>query len=384
MCEDSPVKRTCEFMLSSSSKYPQRACHPEESFISKGPHMTLRLGVETSTVLRPVEFKLYYEFVNTKQDGESFLPAYLSHQTALNLFSAPNLPRPFVSSSSTIHIGKVASGINSMVTGNSMGSSRIMAATNGGQIASSLGSIPIKRSNSRTLRLAAASSSAETSSENININSKNDNKSNNNGMMNTAPSSSASSLATTSDVGISGVSSFTASRLSSGTNVIATNSNDDSNHGTLMLGDDGQNSVIAGVGPNGNNFISDSSIVRGGAMSSFGSSNIDASSYNPVAISSSSSSSNHPSQVVAASQQMEAVAAASISRESLPISPKQSCSRIFRTQNRAVQAGSFTSPRNVFFFGRGGVRNLTCIYRFQGGPNEKVRLTIDKISLDGG
>lgn len=341
--------------------------------------MTLRLGVETSTVLRPVEFKLYYEFVNTKQDGESFLPAYLSHQTALNLFSAPNLPRPFVSSSSSLLIGKVASGINSMVTGNSMGSSRIMAATNGGQIASSLGSLPIKRSNSRTLRLASLQSSAETFSENININSKNDNKSNNNGMMNTAPSSSSSvSLSTTSDVGISGVSSFTASRLSSGTNVIATNSDDDNNHGTLMLGDDGKNS---GVGPSGNNFISDSSIVRGGAMSSFGSSNIDASSYNPVAISSSSSS---QSKVAADSEQMVAVAAASVSRESLPISPKQSCSRIFRTQNRAVQAGSFTSPRNVFFFGRGGVRNLTCIYRFQGGPNEKVRLTIDKISLDGG
>lgn len=337
--------------------------------------MTLRLGVETNTVLRPVEFKLYYEFVETKQEGEAFLPAYLSHQTALNLFSAPNLPRPFVSSSSSLLLGKAGGGgISNIVTGSgASSSSRVLTAT-GASGMSSLGTTMNmnnnKRSNAKALRLTSSSSA---SGESTNANAKN-----NDGMvmmMNTASSSSVSLSGTSADVGISGVSSFTASRLSSDVTLLDEPSSDRASR------DGGGKSVVVGL--KGNNMISDGgsgSSTSTGAVSSFPSSGISGRSGAAASYLLSSSSSGNPAELVAAAAQV----AASVSRESLPISPKQSCSRIFRTQNRAIQAGSFNSPRNVFFFGRGGVRNLTCIYRFQGGHNERVRLTIDNISLAGG
>ncbi|CAL8109741.1 unnamed protein product [Orchesella dallaii] len=353
MCEDKPLKKSCEFMLSTSSKTPQRACHPEESFISTGPHMTLRLGVETSTVLRPVEFKLYYEFVETKQDGEAFLPAYLSHQTALNLFSAPNLPRPFVSSSSNLHIGK--SGMNILSGAGMVGAGNTIIHTSSG--ISSLASTNGRRSNGRALRL--------TSGENAN-------KHKDIMMMNTASSSSSAlEWGSSSYIGKSRGNSFTVNRLSGPTS--AMEQNDD---GNIVGGNGG-----SGVESKGNN------IIGGGAMSSLstvgGGPGISRDTNSGSSYLISSSSGNNPNGF-STTAQVAGVAAASTARESLPITPKQSCSRIFKSQNRAIQAGSFTSPRNVFFFGRGGVRNLTCIYRFLGGPNERVRLTIDKISLDGG
>lgn len=64
--------------------------------------------------------------------------------------------------------------------------------------------------------------------------------------------------------------------------------------------------------------------------------------------------------------------------------PVESCSRIFKSTNNAMQAATFTSPRNVFYFGRGGVSNLTCVYRFQGVKGQRVRVTFNKISLPGG
>jgi hypothetical protein len=171
-------------MLSSttSSKPPPRACHPDESFISKGPNLSIKLKVDTTTVLRPAEFKLYYEFVDTRQDGEAFYhPHLLIGQNQVE----PNLPK--------------------------------------------------------SLR---------------------------------------------SEVGDKGGGS-----------------------GTNVEGDYSPTTTKFKVG---------------------------------------------------------------------------SCSRLFKSQNRAIQAGSFTSPRNVFYFGRGGVTNLTCIYRFQGGKNERVKITFNKISLAGG
>lgn len=43
------------------------------------------------------------------------------------------------------------------------------------------------------------------------------------------------------------------------------------------------------------------------------------------------------------------------------------CSRVFRKKR-----GNFQSPRNVFLHGRGGAKNLTCLYRFEAGVGEKV------------
>lgn len=45
----------------------------------------------------------------------------------------------------------------------------------------------------------------------------------------------------------------------------------------------------------------------------------------------------------------------------------QLCSRVFRKRSGTVQ-----SPRNVFLHGRGGARNMTCLYRFEAGVGERV------------
>lgn len=50
--------------------------------------------------------------------------------------------------------------------------------------------------------------------------------------------------------------------------------------------------------------------------------------------------------------------------------------------SRAFSAGSgyFGSPKNVFFYGRGGRRNLTCVFTFAAGsPDERVRVTLSKM-----
>lgn len=44
------------------------------------------------------------------------------------------------------------------------------------------------------------------------------------------------------------------------------------------------------------------------------------------------------------------------------------CSRVFRHQRQ----GTVQSPRNVFLHGRGGAKNLTCLYRFEAGVGERV------------
>lgn len=43
------------------------------------------------------------------------------------------------------------------------------------------------------------------------------------------------------------------------------------------------------------------------------------------------------------------------------------CSRVFRKPKGNVQL-----PRNVFLHGRGGARNLTCLYRFEANVGERV------------
>jgi hypothetical protein len=44
------------------------------------------------------------------------------------------------------------------------------------------------------------------------------------------------------------------------------------------------------------------------------------------------------------------------------------CSRTFKNRR-----GEFRSPRNVFLHGRGGAKNLSCLYRFEAGVGEQVR-----------
>lgn len=40
----------------------------------------------------------------------------------------------------------------------------------------------------------------------------------------------------------------------------------------------------------------------------------------------------------------------------------------------------FRSVRNVFLFGRGGTRNLKCIYKFEGMRGERVRIKLRKVT----
>ncbi|XP_054288224.1 uncharacterized protein LOC129003910 [Macrosteles quadrilineatus] len=57
--------------------------------------------------------------------------------------------------------------------------------------------------------------------------------------------------------------------------------------------------------------------------------------------------------------------------------PPQPCSRVFRK----VKSGYIKSPRNIFLYGRGGAKNLSCVYRLEASPGEKVRLTLHNASF---
>lgn len=41
------------------------------------------------------------------------------------------------------------------------------------------------------------------------------------------------------------------------------------------------------------------------------------------------------------------------------------------------------APRSVFFYGRGGAQNLSCVFRFEAGPGERVKLTLSKGRFGG-
>ncbi|XP_014287484.1 uncharacterized protein [Halyomorpha halys] len=53
------------------------------------------------------------------------------------------------------------------------------------------------------------------------------------------------------------------------------------------------------------------------------------------------------------------------------------CARIFRR----AKTGHIRSPRNVFMFGRGGAANLTCLYRLECAPGERIELVIKGASF---
>ncbi|KAE8742646.1 hypothetical protein FOCC_FOCC011826, partial [Frankliniella occidentalis] len=54
------------------------------------------------------------------------------------------------------------------------------------------------------------------------------------------------------------------------------------------------------------------------------------------------------------------------------------CDRVFRSSSSASAQGHFQAPRSVFFYGRGGAQNLSCVFRFEAGPGERVKLTLSK------
>lgn len=52
------------------------------------------------------------------------------------------------------------------------------------------------------------------------------------------------------------------------------------------------------------------------------------------------------------------------------------CSRVFRKRKGNVQG-----PRNVFLHGRGGAKNITCLYRFEAAIGERVVLQLHNVSF---
>lgn len=57
--------------------------------------------------------------------------------------------------------------------------------------------------------------------------------------------------------------------------------------------------------------------------------------------------------------------------------PPSSCVRLFRKHRR----GEVHSPRNIFMYGKGGATNLSCVYRIEASPSERVKLTLLNASL---
>lgn len=53
------------------------------------------------------------------------------------------------------------------------------------------------------------------------------------------------------------------------------------------------------------------------------------------------------------------------------------CHRIFRKQH----VGEITNPRNIFLYGRGGAKDIQCVYRFEAGVDERVRLIVNNASF---
>ncbi|XP_066996232.2 uncharacterized protein [Anabrus simplex] len=67
------------------------------------------------------------------------------------------------------------------------------------------------------------------------------------------------------------------------------------------------------------------------------------------------------------------------SLEGAPIKDSDNpCDRVFTSSPLAPASGRFQSPRSVFFYGRGGAQNLSCILRFESGPGERVKLTFTR------
>ena len=64
------------------------------------------------------------------------------------------------------------------------------------------------------------------------------------------------------------------------------------------------------------------------------------------------------------------------------------CHRVFHSDSYSSRLSqhesasfSFSTPRNVLFYGRGGRQNLSCSYTFHGKPGERVNLVINSLKL---
>lgn len=64
--------------------------------------------------------------------------------------------------------------------------------------------------------------------------------------------------------------------------------------------------------------------------------------------------------------------------EGAPSSDKNPCDRIFKSSNSSPRMGIFQSPRTVFYYGRGGSRNLSCLIKFEAAPGERVQVTLTR------
>ncbi|XP_014273918.3 uncharacterized protein [Halyomorpha halys] len=54
------------------------------------------------------------------------------------------------------------------------------------------------------------------------------------------------------------------------------------------------------------------------------------------------------------------------------------CDRVFTSSINSPSGGRFQSPRSVFYYGRGGAHNLSCVLRFEPTLGERVQLTLTR------
>lgn len=64
----------------------------------------------------------------------------------------------------------------------------------------------------------------------------------------------------------------------------------------------------------------------------------------------------------------------------VPVHESMSCNKVFKSSS-SLKSGKFNSPKSVFFYGRGGSQNLSCVYRFEAAPHQRVQLTVGPASF---
>ncbi|RZF39533.1 hypothetical protein LSTR_LSTR001054 [Laodelphax striatellus] len=57
--------------------------------------------------------------------------------------------------------------------------------------------------------------------------------------------------------------------------------------------------------------------------------------------------------------------------------PPQPCSRVFKRS----KSGHIRPPKDIFLYGRGGAKNMSCLFRIEAGQNERIKLTIYNASF---
>ncbi|XP_076634895.1 uncharacterized protein LOC143348505 isoform X2 [Colletes latitarsis] len=58
-----------------------------------------------------------------------------------------------------------------------------------------------------------------------------------------------------------------------------------------------------------------------------------------------------------------------------------SLSSLSSSLSSSANFGKFGSPKSVFFYGRGGAQNVSCVYRFEAEPDHRIELSITKASF---